>query len=164
MCFILSDCMKIQTEAIKNFEPDVVISSSFGAAVVVYGILENRFKAPIVLCASAHDVLQQDMFQFWMHERQNRDGEKGAKIPPDVPVVIIHGGNDYTVPVQHSRHLYALLKKDAERKSLNTLTKYYELPEEGHRLRSILSMDSSIQEGETLLETSILDCIKNNQT
>ena len=53
--------------------------------------------------------------------------------------------------------------KDAKitRKKLKTLTKYHEIPDEEHRLRSILSVSSSIKKGQTLLETSVLECIKN---
>ena len=32
---ILNNCMEIQTKVIKQFEPDVIVASSFGAAVVV---------------------------------------------------------------------------------------------------------------------------------
>ena len=71
------------------------------------------------------------------------------------------GTNDYTVPVEHSRRLYEILQADKERKDLKTLTKYHEIPDEEHRLRSILSMSSSIKKGQTLLETSVLECIKN---
>ena len=46
---ILNDCIEIQSEAIK-FEPDVAVASSFGAAVALLGLLEQRFHIPL-LCA-----------------------------------------------------------------------------------------------------------------
>ena len=158
---ILNNCMEIQTKVIKQFEPDVIVASSFGAAVVVFGTLEQRFKAPIVLCASAHEKAHQEMFDYWIESKKDKDGKKGLKIPSDVPAIIIHGANDYTVPVEHSRRLYEILQADKARKDLKTLTKYHEIPDEEHRLRSILSMSSSIKKGQTLLETSVLECITN---
>jgi hypothetical protein len=163
MVSIINNCMEIQAQAIKKFEPDVIVSSSFGAAVVVYGILEQRFSAPIVLCASAHELVNKEMFDYWMKSKRNENGKAGLKIPADLPVVIIHGTKDSTVPFQHSRRLYSILNSDKERVKLKTFTKYHEIPDEGHRLRSILSMESSIKRGQTLLETSVLECINSKQ-
>ena len=163
---ILADCIEIQSETIKTFEPDVVVASSFGAAVMIFGFLEQRYSVPLVLCASAHESAHSDWFNSFVGCKNDKNGvtemlmRRAAPIS-QIPIVIIHGSNDIVVPVEHSRRLYEILKKDDERIKMNTYTKYHEIHQEGHRLRSILTMASSIQDGETLLETCVLKCNKH---
>ena len=163
---ILNDCIEIQSEAIKKFEPDVVVASSFGAAVALFGLLEQRFHIPLVLCASAHESAH----SVWFNDFVVWDGDGAKEVfgrnrvsnyQKDTPIVIIHGSDDSVVPVKHSRRLYDILKNDDERKKMKTYTKYHEIHQEGHRLRSILTMASSIQDGETLLETCVLRCAEH---
>ena len=163
---ILNDCIEIQSEAIKKFEPDVVVASSFGAAVALFGLLEQRFHIPLVLCASAHESAHSVWFNYFVV--WDGDGAKEvfgrnqvSNYQKDTPIVIIHGSDDSVVPVKHSRRLYDILKNDDERKKMKTYTKYHEIHQGGHRLRSILTMASSIQDGETLLETCVLRCAEH---
>ena len=78
---ILNDCIEIQSEAIKKFEPDVVVASSFGAAVALFGLLEQRFHIPLVLCASAHESAHSvwfniSLFRTWMERRKCSEEER----------------------------------------------------------------------------------------
>ena len=154
------------TSGTKTFEPDVVVASSFGAAVMIFGFLEQRYSVPLVLCASAHESAHSDWFNSFVGCKNDKNGvtemlmRRAAPIS-QIPIVIIHGSNDIVVPVEHSRRLYEILKKDDERIKMNTYTKYHEIHQEGHRLRSILTMASSIQNGETLLETCVLKCAEH---
>lgn len=83
-------CLETQRAAIAAHEPQVVVGSSFGGAVVVELLRRGEWRGPTLLLAQA--ALRVD---------------SEARLPADLPVLLVHGLADEVVPVEQSRALAA---------------------------------------------------------
>lgn len=81
-------CVRVHTEAIESFAPNVVIGSSFGGAVVVELLSRGVYRGATLLLAQAA-----------IHYNPE------ARLPLGVPVTLVHGLGDDLVPVEQSRVL-----------------------------------------------------------
>jgi pimeloyl-ACP methyl ester carboxylesterase len=81
-------CVRQQAEEIRTFQPDVVIGSSFGGAVVLALLAQGHWTGPTLLLAQAAVKMDPD-----------------ARLPEGLPVLLVHGTRDAVVPVEHSRRL-----------------------------------------------------------
>ena len=83
-------CVAQQAAEIAAFQPDVVVGSSFGGAVVLQLLTEGAWRGPTLLLAQAALKLDED-----------------ARLPDDLPVLLVHGRGDEVVPLRHSQTLAA---------------------------------------------------------
>ena len=81
-------CVAQQAAEIEAFDPDVVIGSSFGGAVVLTLLRQDLWTGPTLLLAQAALKMDED-----------------AALPEGVPVLLVHGTRDSVVPIGHSRQL-----------------------------------------------------------
>ena len=81
-------CARQQAEQIERFGPDLLIGSSFGGAVAVALLARGCWKGPTLLLAPA-------AFRY----------DPSARLPPGVPVTIIHGLRDTVIDIGDSRKL-----------------------------------------------------------
>lgn len=89
---------------------DVVVGSSFGGAVAVELLSSGAWKGPTVLLCPAHRLLAG---RAWL---------PSPVLPADARILVVHGRQDETVPIDHSR---ALIR--------GTAAKLIEV-DDGHRL------------------------------
>jgi predicted esterase len=83
-----ASCIRLQTEAVTSFRPDLLLGSSFGGAVVVTLLELGVWNGPTLLLAPA--ALRYD---------------PAARLPEGVPVTIVHGTGDTVVDIEDSRKL-----------------------------------------------------------
>lgn len=83
-------CLEVQTAAIASHQPEVVIGSSFGGAVLLELIRRGVWRGPSLFLAQAALRLDSE-----------------ASLPPDLPVLLVHGLADEVVPIAESRTLAA---------------------------------------------------------
>jgi len=81
-------CVARQAEAIRRFQPDVVVGSSFGGGVALALLQRGAWRGPTLLLAQAG--LRQSL---------------RAELPVGVPVWLVHGTRDDVVPIEDSRVL-----------------------------------------------------------
>lgn len=86
-------CLQQQEEAIKQFEPDVIVGSSFGGAIAIRLLQMGKWKGPTVLLAHA----------FMFMKQKNPGLNIDMNLPDNIPIVLIHGTKDDVVPIEHSR-------------------------------------------------------------
>ena len=83
-------CVAVQSQALREFTPDVLVGSSFGGAVAVSLLERGLWKGPTLLLAQA--ALQYD---------------PQARLPEGVRVWLVHGLGDTRVDPDESRRLAA---------------------------------------------------------
>jgi len=83
-------CVALQADALASFRPDVLVGSSFGAAVAVELLQRGRWRGATLLLAQA----------------ALRRGAP-AKLPEGVPIWLVHGIQDDLIDVEDSRRLAA---------------------------------------------------------
>jgi predicted esterase len=81
-------CVRVQREALERFRPDLLVGSSFGAAVAVALLSRGHFRGPALLLAQA--ALRYD---------------PSARLPEGVRVWLVHGLRDELIDVEESRRL-----------------------------------------------------------
>jgi predicted esterase len=81
-------CVRVQHEALARFRPDVLVGSSFGAAVAVALLARGAWRGPTLLLAQA--ALRYD---------------PGARLPEGVRVWLVHGLRDELIDPEESRRL-----------------------------------------------------------
>jgi len=86
----LAASVKAARKAVGEFHPDLVVGSSFGGAVALTLLNDGTLTVPTVLIAPAAKKL-----------------DAPNTLPAGVPVVVLHGENDDTVPLDDSRALIA---------------------------------------------------------
>ena len=82
------DCVRIQAELTESFLPQVLVGSSFGAAVAVALRERGLWQGPTLLLAQAA-----------LHYDPN------ATLPLDIPIWIVHGQQDDLIDPEDSRRL-----------------------------------------------------------
>lgn len=83
-------CVALHAEALASFRPDVLVASSFGAAVAVALLERNLWRGPTLLLAQA------------AVRRSSR-----ATLPTGVRVWLVHGLRDELIDIEESRRLAA---------------------------------------------------------
>ena len=83
-------CVAVQADALAAFRPDVLVGSSFGAAVAVALLQRGLWRGATLLLAQA----------------ALRRGAR-ADLPPGVPVWLVHGLRDELIDIEDSRRLAA---------------------------------------------------------
>jgi hypothetical protein len=79
-------CVAVQADALARFRPDVLVGSSFGAAVAVALMQRGLWRGPTLLLAQA----------------ALRRGAP-AELPPRVPIWLVHGLRDQLIDIEESR-------------------------------------------------------------
>jgi alpha/beta superfamily hydrolase len=81
-------CVELHARVVQQFQPHVLVGSSFGGAVAVALLHRKAWSGPTVLLAPA--VYHYDVPRF---------------LPPGIPVWIVHGTRDTVVHIEDSRAL-----------------------------------------------------------
>ena len=81
-------CVETQTQALADFQPNVVVGSSFGGGVAVALLQRGIWAGPTLLLAQA----------------ALRQGQP-CELPDDVPIWLVHGTRDDIVDPEDSRKL-----------------------------------------------------------
>ncbi len=81
-------CVELHERVLGEFQPQVLVGSSFGGAVAVALLHRGSWKGPTLLLAPA-------VFHYPVPRH----------LPPGVPVWIVHGRNDTVVRIEDSRQL-----------------------------------------------------------
>jgi pimeloyl-ACP methyl ester carboxylesterase len=81
-------CVRLQTEALAEFRPDLLVGSSFGGAVVVTLLQRSAWTGPTLLLAPAALRLGPT-----------------SRLAENVPVTIVHGRGDSVIDIEDSRKL-----------------------------------------------------------
>jgi len=79
----------VQTEAIRRFQPDVLVGSSFGGAVALALLQRGLWRGPTLLLAQA---------ALWRKDLR-------PELPDAIRVWLVHGTRDDVVPIADSRLL-----------------------------------------------------------
>lgn len=87
----------LQRAEVASFRPDVLVGSSFGGAVAVALLREGAWRGPTLLLAQAALLATRRAGVLGPEDR--------VALPPDVPVLLVHGTKDDVVPVGDSRAL-----------------------------------------------------------
>lgn len=83
-------CVALQADALADFRPEVLVGSSFGAAVAVELLQRGLWRGATLLLAQA----------------ALRRGAR-AELPPRVPIWLVHGLRDELIDIEDSRRLAA---------------------------------------------------------
>jgi len=83
-------CVALQADALASFRPEVLVGSSFGAAVAVELLQRGLWRGATLLLAQA----------------ALRRGAR-AELPPGVPIWLVHGIRDELIDIEDSRRLAA---------------------------------------------------------
>ncbi len=83
-------CVRLHAELVRDFDPHVLVGSSYGGAVVLALLQRGAWRGPTLLLAQAG--LRRGL---------------PARLPAEVPVWIAHARDDLVVPIQDSRELAA---------------------------------------------------------
>ena len=105
----------LQAQALRDFEPDVLVGSSFGGAVAVALLDRGAWRGPTLLLAPAAGY-------FGVTEA----------LPPHVPILIVHGKDDNVVAIEGSRRL--------AKTGTPALVQLVEV-DDGHRLQTLVERD-----------------------
>lgn len=90
---VLQQSVEVQANILASHPVDLVLGSSFGGAVCIELLAQGIWKGPTVLLCPAH-------------QRVAALARKAPpKLPPGARVLVVHGLQDSTVPVEHSRAL-----------------------------------------------------------
>jgi alpha-beta hydrolase superfamily lysophospholipase len=81
-------CVEVHARTLREFRPDVLVGSSFGGAIVVELLARGMWRGATLLLAQAAVRYDPD-----------------ARLPPDVPVMLVHGTADTVIPIEDSRAL-----------------------------------------------------------
>lgn len=98
---VLERSVDVQRRNLEQTKPDVVLGSSFGGAVSLELLRRGFWRGTTVLLCPAHERVTE---RGWQRRHPGFAG-----LPDDVVanVLVVHGTNDETVPIEHSRRLVA---------------------------------------------------------
>ena len=83
-----ASCVAHQLRELMRFEPNVLVGSSFGGAVVLELLRRGDYSGPALLLAPAAGIYSVPL-----------------ELPPNTAVTIVHGSHDHVVPLADSRQL-----------------------------------------------------------
>lgn len=84
----LEQCVQVHARALETFQPNLLVGSSFGGAVVVALLMRGLYRGPTLLLAQAALRYFPD-----------------AQLPPDVPVTLVHARQDEVIALADSERL-----------------------------------------------------------
>jgi hypothetical protein len=106
---VVDQCLTLQYNALRTFEPDVCVGSSWGGALLIYAILRNRWKGPTLLLAPAHyKVHRYTVYDDLPRDLSFQAGPTSSVSVRPFPLHIIHGSSDEKVPLTHSKRLFGM--------------------------------------------------------
>jgi len=88
ICNTIDASIKLQADAIKKYQPDVIVGSSWGGAIAVFCLMQNLWKGPTLLLAPA---------QYKIIKHSKYLDRNQVVLPSDVHVHIVHGTKDATI-------------------------------------------------------------------
>jgi alpha/beta superfamily hydrolase len=91
-------CVSRQADVLAEFEPDVLVGSSFGGAVAVALLMRGLWRGPTLLLAQAAARYLPD-----------------ARLPKDVTIWLVHGTHDDIIDPEDSRKLARTGSRDRVR-------------------------------------------------
>ncbi len=98
---VLERSVEVQRRNLEQTKPDVVLGSSFGGAVSLELLRRGFWRGTTVLLCPAHERVTE---RGW---RPRHPGFAGLPDEVVANVLVVHGTNDETVPIEHSRRLVA---------------------------------------------------------
>lgn len=98
---VLERSVEVQRRHLERTKPDVVLGSSFGGAVSLELLRRGLWRGPTVLLCPAHERVTERGWQ------RRHPGLAGVPAEVVANVLVVHGTNDETVPIEHSRRLVA---------------------------------------------------------
>ncbi|KAJ3177983.1 hypothetical protein HDU85_005702 [Gaertneriomyces sp. JEL0708] len=88
------DCVKLESDTIDTFKPNVIVGESLGCAVAYELISQGKWTGPTVfMCPAVHRVLTRENVPLTV------------KFPKELPLVIIHGKRDDLIPMEDTQKL-----------------------------------------------------------
>eukprot|EP00124_Ichthyophonus_hoferi_P005862 Ihof_evm1s1002 gene=Ihof_evmTU1s1002 len=120
--YVVERCLDVQTNVLEEFDPDVVVGSSFGGALALILLGRNKYRLPTVLLAPA----QTRVWNATGIKSLTRNDIQETKCG----IFVVQGLHDTVIPVNHTKDLYQGLK--------NTIVQY--VPDE-HGLPTIVEND-----------------------
>src|SRR5262245_19596356 len=81
-------CVCVQAEMLAQFRPDVLVGSSYGAAVALALLQRGLWRGPTLLLAQAAVLMG-----------------FALELPAGIPVWLVHGARDTLIDPEHSRRL-----------------------------------------------------------
>lgn len=138
--YAMRRCVGLQREAVERHRPDVVVASSFGGAVAAWLILQGGWAGPTLLLAPAQGRLATLMSWPFSSARLRSDLARAMGM---VPLVVVHGTQDTTVPLQDSRELVAGAAAAATANG-RPVTVRLATPKDNHSLRRLTRSDAAM--------------------
>jgi len=117
---VIETCILLQANAIKEFQPDVVVGSSYGGGIATFCVMRGIWNGPTILLAPAG---------IWISRLCQLVQDSEIRIPQDHWVHIVHGSKDTTIPLEHSQ----LLMKN----SANNMNLKLSVVDDDHRLNKV---------------------------
>jgi len=124
ICKSFLEALKLQEQAIEEYQPDLIVGSSWGGAITSALILQGTWKGNTLLLAPAFHYID-ELADVTSH-LNIADWDYCGQIK------IVHSKNDKTIPIEHSRKLRSLLTKYAKNVELIEME-----DAGGHSLREI---------------------------
>jgi len=119
---MLKHSLRVQTKAIQEFKPDVVVGSSWGAGCAVHLLARRIWQGPTLLLAPAHDLVSIKAQKI------------PPNLPPNVPITIVHSLMDETVPFAGTTRLEKELRALTTTQTLPFLLQIVKLTDDDHKL------------------------------
>lgn len=106
-------CLYEQIKAIKQYEPDVIVGSSYGAALLLIILQMDQWKGPCVLLSQALGLIAP--WRMWLPKENN------------MPIIFVHGTLDKTCNIKDT---YLLADRNKHIKIMEVI--------DGHNLHNTL--------------------------
>eukprot|EP01050_Picozoa_sp_SAG11_P021971 SAG11_NODE_4032_length_2097_cov_2.919920_2_plen_248_part_00 len=138
------ECLQLQREALGAFKPDVIVGSSFGAAICLDLIGQGDWRGPAVLLCHAF--------------RRVKPDARMPRLLSGVPYCLVHGKRDAVVPPEHSRALLEQALRNGKRKGGDELVRLVEA-DDTHGLKTVCGVRVDAPDSEPLPRELQLDCL-----
>jgi hypothetical protein len=97
--YVVKKCFSIQVESIKTWEPELLVASSFGGAILLLLIKEKIWQGPSLLLAPAQGAISRKCFLKGVFKFERGFGLMKGKL------LLVHGSKDEICPLQDSLDL-----------------------------------------------------------
>ena len=99
----LQQCIAVQSHALQEFQPHIIVGSSWGGLVALTCMVNNAYSCPTVLIAPPVKMILNKI------DPSGRKWHNMCEMAKHITdkVYIVHGENDQTVPVEDSREFIA---------------------------------------------------------
>ena len=99
----LQQCIAVQTSALQEFQPHIIVGSSWGGLVALTCMVNNTYRCPAILIAPPIKMI---LNKIDPSGKKWRNICEQAKHISD-KIYIVHGDKDQTVPIEDSREFIA---------------------------------------------------------